>query len=76
LTPPPQKFFPGDLVRGVPYSGGPYVQHPMTGIIIRESSRSNWWGETYTRWYDILAENGKIVQEIERHVRLVKKREE
>ncbi len=40
----------------------------MIGIIIRESDRSNWWGDSYTRWYVILAENGKIVEEVEKYI--------
>ena len=39
------KFEPGSLVCGVPYASE-YVQHPMMGIIIKESSRSNWLGDT------------------------------
>lgn len=40
----------------------------MTGIVLRESDRSNWWGDEYIRWYEILAENGKIVEEVEKYL--------
>ena len=67
LKPPPPKFPPGTLVIGVSHASE-YVQHPMKGVVLRESDRSNWWGDTYTRWYEILAENGKIVEEIEKYI--------
>lgn len=67
LKPPTPLFKEGDLVAGVPYASE-YVQHPMRGIILGESDRSNWWGDTYTRWYRILADNGKIVEEIEKYL--------
>lgn len=67
MTPPPQKFVTGALVRGIPYASG-YVQYPLIGIVICESERSNWWGGEYTRWYSILAENGKIVEELEKYI--------
>ncbi len=61
------KFQPGTLVKGVPYASE-YIQYSMVGIIIRESPRSNWWGDEYTRWYVILGENGKIVEEVEKYL--------
>jgi hypothetical protein len=47
MNPPPQKFLPGTLVKGIPFAND-YIQHPMIGIIICESDRSNWWGDIYT----------------------------
>lgn len=67
MKPPPPKFIQGTLVQGIPFANN-YVQHPMLGIILSESDRSNWWGNEYTRWYKILAENGKIVEEVERYL--------
>jgi hypothetical protein len=67
MNPPPQKFLPGTLVKGIPFAND-YIQHPMIGIIICESDRSNWWGDIYTRWYRLLAENGKIVEEVENYI--------
>lgn len=67
MNPPPPKFQRGTLVQGIPFSGN-FMQHPMVGIIIDESERSNWWGDTYTRWYKILAENGKVVEEVEKYL--------
>lgn len=61
------KFSPGALVVGIPYSSE-YVQKSMIGMIICESDRSNWWGDEYIRWYEILAENGKIVEELEKYL--------
>jgi hypothetical protein len=65
--PPHPKFSTGTLVRGIPYASG-YVQYPLIGIVICESERSNWWGDEYTRWYKILAENEKIIEEIEEYI--------
>jgi hypothetical protein len=42
MNPPPQKFLPGTLVKGIPFAND-YIQYPMIGIIICESDRSNWW---------------------------------
>lgn len=67
MKPPKKKFKSGTLVKGINYTSD-YVQVPMTGIILQESPRSNWWGDTYTRWYYILAENGRIVEEIEKYI--------
>lgn len=67
MRPPPRKFLPGTLVKGISYASE-YVQYPMLGLILQESPRSNWWGNTYTRWYYILAENGKIVEEVEKYI--------
>ena len=64
MQPPQPKFLPGTLVRGIPYAVH-HKQYPMIGIVIRESSRSNWWGTEYHRWYEILAENGVIVEDVE-----------
>lgn len=67
MKPPPRKFASGMLVKGISYASE-YVQYPMLGMILYESPRSNWWGDTYTRWYYILAENGKIVEEVEKYI--------
>lgn len=61
------RFTTGSLVRGVQYASE-YIQHSMVGIVICESDRSNWWGDEYIRWYEILAENGKIVEEVEKYL--------
>jgi len=55
------------LVVGIPYVSE-YVQYPMTGITLKESPRSNWWGDDYTRWYYILSENGKVVEEVKKYI--------
>lgn len=61
---------PGDLVKGKPYntrfSGA--VITPMTGIIIRESSRTNHWGDTIHKWWWILTENGQMIEEVENYI--------
>lgn len=67
LAAPPPKFKPGMLVVGVPYASE-HMQYAMKGIILRESQRSNWWGDTYTRWYEVLTETGKIVDELEKYL--------
>lgn len=67
LKPPQPRFKTGDFVVGIPYVSE-YVQHAMRGIVLEESDRSNWWGDTYTRWYKILAENGKVVEEVEKYL--------
>jgi hypothetical protein len=70
LKPHCPRFKSGCLVRGIPYANG-YVQYPLIGIVICESERSNWWGDEYTRWYKILTENGKIIEEVEEYIQLV-----
>lgn len=70
MLPPSPKFIPGDFVVGIPFATE-YAQYPMKGIVICESERSNWWGDTYTRWYKILTENGKIVEEVEKYIEAV-----
>ena len=67
MKPPKPKFLRGTLVQGFPFASD-YVQHPSMGVVICESHRSNWRGDTYTRWYKILAENGKIVEEVEKYL--------
>lgn len=67
MKPPPPKFSRGALVKGIPFASD-YIQYSMVGMIISESDRSNWWGDDYTRWYKILAENGKIVEEVEKYL--------
>ena len=66
---------PGDLVKGKPYntrfSGA--VITPMTGIInlgiiIRESNRTNYWGDTIHKWWWILTENGQMIEEVENYI--------
>lgn len=66
-SPPPAKFIPGNLVKGIPFAGD-FIHQPMIGMIICESKRSNWRGNTYTRWYKILSENGKVVEEVEKYL--------
>ena len=62
---------PGDLVKGKqPYntrfSGA--VITPMTGIIIKESNRTNYWGDTIHKWWWILTENGQMIEEVENYI--------
>lgn len=62
----PYRFFsPGDLIQGVPW-GSEYVQYPMKGIVLGESDRSTFVGDVFVRWYRILTEEGRIVEELER----------
>jgi hypothetical protein len=53
---------PGDLVRN---KVGGFWGVPMTGIIIRESDRSNTWGDEKHQWWTVLCEGGVVVDEVE-----------
>jgi hypothetical protein len=48
---------PGDLVRGKLGS--------LVGIIIKESDRSNTWGDERHQWWTVLCEGGVLVDEVE-----------
>ena len=54
---------PGDLVRGKQdfWKGC----RPLVGIIIKESDRSNTWGDDRHQWWTVLCEGGVLVDEIE-----------
>lgn len=65
MKPPLKKFPAGTLIKGI-WHASDYVQYPLLGIVLNESPLSNWYGSTYTRWYYILIENGKIVEELEK----------
>ena len=58
---------PGDLVRGREDLG---MGTSLSGVIIRESERTNVWGEEVHRWWWILC-GGKLVEEIESRMELV-----
>ena len=53
---------PGDLVRG---KQGFFKGTPLVGIIIKESDRSNTWGDERHQWWTVLCEGGVLVDEIE-----------
>ena len=53
---------PGDLVRG---KQGFFKGTPLVGIIIKESDRSNTWGDERHQWWTILCEGGVLVDEVE-----------
>ena len=53
---------PGDLIRG---KQGFWKGTPLVGIIIKESDRSNTWGDDRHQWWTVLCEGGGVVDEIE-----------
>ena len=53
---------PGDLVRG---KQGFFKGTPLVGIIIKESDRSNTWGDERHQWWTVLCEGGVLVDEVE-----------
>ena len=53
---------PGDLVRG---KQGSFKGTPLVGIIIKESDRSNTWGDERHQWWTVLCEGGALVDEVE-----------
>ena len=53
---------PGDLVRG---KQGSFKGTPLVGIIVKESDRSNTWGDERHQWWTVLCEGGVLVDEIE-----------
>ena len=62
----------GDLVRGEMWEGWVGPSRSMTGIIVRESPRSNSWGDEDHRWWVVLCEDGKLIEEVENYMELVK----
>jgi len=40
----------------------------MIGVIIKESKRTNYWGDTLHRWWWILVENGQMIEEVENYI--------
>ena len=53
---------PGDLIRG---KQGFWKGTPLVGIIIKESDRSNTWGDEKHQWWTVLCEGGVVVDEVE-----------
>ena len=53
---------PGDLIRG---KQGFWKGTPLVGIIIKESDRSNTWGDDRHQWWTVLCEGGVVVDEVE-----------
>jgi len=53
---------PGDLIRG---KQGFWKGTPLIGIIIKESDRSNTWGDEKYKWWTVLCEGGEVIDEME-----------
>ena len=60
---------PGDFVVGR-QEGRP--GDPLVGIVLYESPRTNWWGDDANRWWYVLCENGKVIEETENYMDVVK----
>ena len=45
---------------------------PITGIILYESPRTNWWDNQKHTWWYVLCEDGIIVEEVENYMDPVK----
>ena len=58
---------PGDFVRG---KQGSRKGTALTGVIVRESERTNVWGEDVYQWWWILCE-GKLIEELESLIELM-----
>lgn len=57
------KIKPGDLIKGLYKTG--HNGAILTGIIIKESDRTNHWAdETYVWWW-ILTNEGDIIEDVE-----------
>jgi len=41
------------------------------GVIVRESDRSNEWGGDLHRWWWVLCDDGRLVEEVEGNLELV-----
>jgi hypothetical protein len=59
---------PGDLIRG---KQGFWKGTPLIGIIIKESDRSNTWGDKKYQWWTVLCEGGEVIDEMESLMDLV-----
>ena len=60
---------PGDLVQGCTAWGS--LLFPGTGLILKESPRTNGWGDEVYVWWYILTEEGNIVEEVASALQLV-----
>ena len=60
---------PGDLVVGRQEGRS---GTPLTGILLYESPRTNWWGDQQHRWWFVLCHDGLIVEETENYMDVVK----
>lgn len=56
------KIKPGDLVKGLQNGRKGTV---LTGIIIKESDRTNHWADKAYVWWWILTNEGDIIEEVE-----------
>ena len=56
------KIKPGDLVKGLQNGRKGTV---LTGIIIKESDRTNHWADKAYFWWWILTNEGDIIEEVE-----------
>ena len=57
-----QKINPGDLVKGLQNGRKGTV---LTGIIIKESDRTNHWADKAYFWWWILTNEGNLIEEVE-----------
>lgn len=56
------KIKPGDLVKGLQNGRKGTV---LTGIIIKESDRTNHWADKAYVWWWILTNEGNLIEEVE-----------
>ena len=56
------KIKPGDLVKGLQNGRKGTV---LTGIIIKESDRTNHWADKAYFWWWILTNEGNLIEEVE-----------
>jgi hypothetical protein len=57
------KIKPGDLIKGMYKTGR--NDEILTGIIIKESDRTNHWADKIYVWWWILTSEGDIIEDVE-----------
>ena len=62
----------GDLVRGKVWPDFTGPSRLVIGIIVRESPRTNWWGDERYVWWVVVCDDGKLIEETENYMELVK----
>lgn len=63
---------PGDLVRCRRWEGWAEPGISTIGIIVRESPRTNSWGDENYRWWVVLCGNEKLIEEVENYMELMR----
>ena len=69
----PLNYVRSDYLRGIGSMHGDSIKDWSVGrgIIVRESDRTNEWGDELYRWWWVLCDDGRLVEEVEGNLELV-----